>query len=420
VIDSIGPLTADEVPPGGPLDGIKVLDLTYYASGPLGAMVLGDFGADVVKVEPPGGEPGRRLGVTFPGGWSTFFLALNRNKRSLCVDYRQPEGLAVLHDMAKTVDVLIENSRPGSWDKYGLSYEQLRSENPKLIYASVSGFGEVGPMRDWAAMDPIAQAVGGLMSVTGSSESGPVKVGAAVGDVTAGRHLAFGVVLALYQRERSGLGQRVTSSLLDAIISLMPMRETEYQFSKELPKRLGTAHGQSVPGQAFETKDGHQVMLTLYTNEHFQRWCALMGREDLTKDPRFQSNRSRKQHMEATVAAVQSVLGQYTQAELDEMIAGEVPYGPILDFDSLWQHPQLAANGMLVSFLDDRIGEVRNVGSPVHVSGGFQVRHAPPRLGGHSREILSEFGYAPHEIDELVASGTVRVGDTTPDNPPTS
>jgi crotonobetainyl-CoA:carnitine CoA-transferase CaiB-like acyl-CoA transferase len=403
-----------------PLAGLKVLDLTYYASGPLGSMILGDFGADVIKVEPPGGEPGRRLGVTFPGGWSTFFLALNRNKRSICVNYREAGGQQLLRQLARSVDVIIENSRPGLWQKYGLAYEQVRQDNPGLIYASVSGFGESGPMRDWAAMDPIAQAIGGLMSLTGAPESGPVKVGAAVADVSAGRNIAFGVLLALYERVRTGTGRRVTSSLLDAVVSMMPMRETEFQFSGQLPELLGTAHGQAVPGQAFKTRDGHVVMLTLYTNDHFQKWCKIMGREDLASDERFQTNRSRKQHMEATVAAVQDVIAEYTLVELDEKIAGQLPYGPMLEFDELWEHPQLLDNDMLLEFQEAGLGTVRNVSSPVHFSDGkISVRQVPPRLGEHSVEILRDFGCAPEEISQLLRSGVVQTYDGTADNPAT-
>jgi glutaryl-CoA transferase len=403
-----------------PLTGLRVLDLTYYASGPLGSMVLGDFGADVIKVEPPGGEPGRRLGVTFPGGWSTFFLALNRNKRSICVNYREAGGQRLLCHLARSVDVIIENSRPGLWQKYGLAYEQVRQQNPGLVYASVSGFGESGPMRDWAAMDPIAQAIGGLMSLTGAPESGPVKVGAAVADVSAGRHIAFGVLLALYERERTGTGQRVTSSLLDAVVSMMPMRETEFQFSGQLPELLGTAHGQAVPGQAFKTKDDHIVMLALYTNDHFQKWCKIMGREDLGADERFQTNRSRKQHMAATVAAVQEVIGEYTIAELDKKIAGQLPYGPMLGFDELWENPQLLENDMILEFQDAALGTVRNVSSPVHFSHGkISVRQTPPHLGEHSEQILRDFGVPPEEIAELLRSGVVQSYDGTADNPAT-
>lgn len=400
-----------------PLAGLKVLDLTYYASGPVGSMILGDFGADVIKVEPPGGEPGRRLGVTFPRGWSTFFLALNRNKRSICLNYREVGGQQLLRRFARSVDVIIENSRPGLWQKYGLAYEQVRQDNPRVIYASVSGFGESGPMRDWAAMDPIAQAIGGLMSLTGAPESGPVKVGAAVADVSAGRHIAFGVLLALYERQRTGVGQRVTSSLLDAVVSMMPMRETEFQFSGKLPGLLGTAHGQAVPGQAFRTKDDHVVMLTLYTNDHFYKWCKIMGSEDLAADERFRTNRSRKEHMEATVAAVQDVISKYTMAQLDEMIAGQLPYGPLLKFDELWEHPQLRENDMLLEFREPGLGTVRNVSSPVHFSvGGISVRQVPPRLGEHSVQILKDFGLSPEEISELLRSGVVQTYDGAPDN----
>jgi crotonobetainyl-CoA:carnitine CoA-transferase CaiB-like acyl-CoA transferase len=212
----------------------------------------------------------------------------------------------------------------------------------------------------------------------------------------------------------------VTSSLLDAVVSMMPMRETEFQFSGQLPELLGTAHGQAVPGQAFKTKDDHIVMLALYTNDHFQKWCKIMGREDLGADERFQTNRSRKQHMAATVAAVQEVIGEYTIAELDKKIAGQLPYGPMLGFDELWENPQLLENDMILEFQDAALGTVRNVSSPVHFSHGkISVRQTPPHLGEHSEQILRDFGVPPEEIAELLRSGVVQSYDGTADNPAT-
>ncbi len=409
-----------------PLNGMRVLDLSFYAAGPVATLVLADLGADVVKVEPPGGEPGRRLGVHFPAGWSTFFLTLNRNKRSICVDYRTQEGLALVRRLAEQADVIVENARPGTWKKYGLAYDDLKDINPGLVYGSISGFGETGPMSGWIAMDPIAQAVGGLMSITGSAHCGPAKVGAAIADVTSGRLLAFGVVVALLERAGTGKGRRVTTSLLDTVVSMLTMRETDYAMTGEEPGLLGTAHSQAVPGQAFATKDRRTVLLTLYTDEHFRKWCELVGRQDLADDPRFVSNTSRKENMTECVLAVQNVLAEFTLDELTEMFAGQVPFGPILGFDQLWDHPQLKENGILVKFEHPDVGEVLSIGSPVHFDDhGVTVRHLPPRLGANTVEVLEELGIPRLEIDRLLASGVLHadlgadgIADTGPEDGP--
>jgi crotonobetainyl-CoA:carnitine CoA-transferase CaiB-like acyl-CoA transferase len=393
-----------------PLSGVRVLDLTYYASGPIAAMALADLGADVIKVEPPGGEAGRRLGVTFPGGWSTFFLSMNRNKRSLCVDYRKPEGAELLRDLAAQVDVLIQNSRPGAWKRYALDYESLTELNPRLIYGSVSGFGESGPMSGWLAMDPIAQASGGIMAITGSPESGPVKVGAAIADVQAGRNLAFGVLAALMQRGRTGQGCEVTTSLFDTVVANLSMREVEFQFTGRNPELYGTAHGQIVPGQAFRTKDDQLVVFTAYTDEHFRRWCELVNRPDLADDPRFASNADRAAHASECVEAVQKVMAEFTSDEVTALLAGNLPFGPVLRFSELFSHPQLAVNKTMVEFEQPGVGPIRAIGAPVHFDAApIEVRYPCPELGEHTAELLEQFGVPQERFQELSRKGIVQV-----------
>jgi len=398
----------------GPLEGIRVIDMSHYAAGPVAAMVLGDLGADVIKVEHPSGEAGRSMGATFPEGWSTFFLAVSRNKRFTSIDYHTPEGQSLIRDLTRRADVFLENARPGAWDAYGLDAKSLQALNPGLIYASVSGFGSEGPMRDWLSMDLIAQAVGGIMGITGSEEGGPARVGGAIVDVVAGRLAAFGIVTALYDRVRTGRGQRVETSLFSTAVSMLSMREVEYQFTGENPRLTGTAHGQVTPAQAFVTKDGRRVILCCYSDPHFSRWTRAAGHEELLSDNRFASNDARRANREAVVAAVQTVMLERTEAEWTAILAGVVPYGPMLEFDQLWDHPQIDASELLVRFEMPDLGEIRTVGSPVSFS-TFKpsARHIPAAVGADTATVLQELGLTPDEVAELEARGVVATGPGT-------
>jgi crotonobetainyl-CoA:carnitine CoA-transferase CaiB-like acyl-CoA transferase len=399
-------------PSQGPLAGVRVVDLGHWAAGPIGAMVLGDLGAEVIKIESLAGDPARRMGVSFPAGWSTFFLALNRNKEFVALDHRTERGREVLKRIVATADVLIENARPGTWERYGLDYESLRQLNERLIYVSLTGFGRSGPMRDWLAMDPIAQAAGGLVGITGSEEGGPAKVGAAVTDTTSGRLAALGAMAALYERERTGKGQLVETDLFSTAVSMLPMRETEFQFSHVNPPLLGTAHGQIVPAEAFETSDGRRVMICVYGDEHFAILLRLMDAEYLADDPRFASNSARHANREATVAALATVFKTRTEAEWTARLAGHVPYGPVLEFDQLWAHPQLEANDLIMSFDVGELGEVRTVGSPVRFSSfAPAVRSIPGEIGRDTVSVLRRIGYDDAEIRDLVATNTVTAHD---------
>lgn len=407
MMDSSGTAENDRERPG-PLADIKIVDLTHWAAGPVAAMVLGDLGADVLKIEPPAGEPQRGMGVTFPGGWSTFFLACQRNKRFVSINYRDPRGRELVQKMASTADVVLENARPGTWERHGLDYETLRKLNPGLIYASITGFGQTGPMRDWLAMDPIAQAAGGVVGITGSAEGGPAKVGAAITDVVSGRLAAFGVVTALYDRMRTGVGQRVDASLFSTAVSLLTMRETEFQFTGQNPPLLGTAHGQIVPAEAFTTRDDRRVMLCIYSDWHWARFAELAGKPALAQDVRFTTNSARCEHRVATIAAVQDVIRSRTESEWTELLAGEIPYGPVLEFDQLWQHPQLAANELIASYDMPEVGEVRSIGSPIRFSGFTQpVRRIPAPAGADTVDVLREEGLSDEAIEELIAAGVV-------------
>jgi len=397
-------------PSSGPLRGIRVIDLGHWAAGPIAAMVLGDLGADVIKVEPPNGDPARGMGVNFPGGWSTFFLAVNRNKKFVCIDYRVDAGRRLLEDLIAEADVVIENSRPGTWQRYGLDYDTLRQANPRLIYVSLSGFGAHGPMRDWLAMDPIAQAAGGLVGITGSAAGGPAKVGAAVTDTTSGRLAAFGAVTALFERERTGVGQLVETDLFSTAVSMLSMRETEFQFSQRNPPLLGTAHGQIVPAEAFETADGRRVMLCVYGENHFAELARLCEAEHLLEDPRFATNTNRHDHRQEMVDELARIIKTKTEKEWTERLAGKIPYGPVLEFDQLWAHPQLEASDLIMAFDVPGLGEVRTVGSPVRFSNHRPtVSSVPGEVGRDTVAALSQLGYEDADIEELAASGAIQL-----------
>jgi crotonobetainyl-CoA:carnitine CoA-transferase CaiB-like acyl-CoA transferase len=395
-------------PHEGPLKGIRVLDLGHWAAGPIAGMVLADLGAEVIKVEPPNGDPARGMGVNFPAGWSTFFLAVNRNKQFTCIDYRTDAGRALLKELIAQSDVLIENSRPGTWQRHGLDYDAIKEFNPRLVYVSLSGFGSKGPMRDWLAMDPIAQAAGGLIGITGSTQGGHAKVGAAVTDTTAGRLAAFGAVTALFERERTGRGQLVETDLFSTAVSMLAMRETEFQFSQRNPPLLGTAHGQIVPAEAYETADGRWVMLCVYGDAHFEKLARLCDADHLLDDPRFSSNGTRHEHRQAVNDEIAAIIRARPEHEWTARLAGQIPYGPVLEFDQLWSHPQLDASDLLMSFEVPGLGEVRTVGSPVRFSGFTPtVRSVPGELGRDTTAVLTKLGYSEVEMDALVSAGAI-------------
>jgi crotonobetainyl-CoA:carnitine CoA-transferase CaiB-like acyl-CoA transferase len=396
----------------GPLEGIRVIDMTVHVSGPMGSMVLGDLGAEVIKIEHPDGDSNRQTGVTFPGGWSTFFLAVNRNKRFVAIDYRTVEGRELIIELVRGADVFVENARPGSWERHGLGYEDLKKINPRLVYASISGFGSQGPMRDWLGLDPLAQAASGIMSITGSAETGPAKIGAAIGDITSGRLLAFGVVTALYHRFRTGVGQKVETSLFAACASILPLREVEYQFTQELPPLNGTAHAQTAPNKVYLTADGRPVIVACHVPSHFKRWLDLAGHPELADDPLFATNVARMANIDATNEMAQKIMSEKTEAEWNELLIGNVPYCPVYNFKELFDHPQMQANGAMIDFEMPDVGTVHTMGSPVQFT-AFQpeVHRVPAAVGSDTQAVLTEFGLSQERIDHLRDAGVILVAD---------
>jgi formyl-CoA transferase len=388
----------------GPLDNVRVLDLTRVVAGPYCAMFLGDLGAEVVKVEQPGaGDDTRGWGPPFTGGESAYYLCINRNKKSLTLDLKSSEGVELLRRLAKTADVVIENFRPGTMERLGLGEKELRQINPRLIYASLTGFGADGPMSDWPGYDLIVQAWGGLMSITGTPEGEPVKVGVAIIDLVAGLMLGKAIAAALFAREKIGVGQRIDTSLLEAEVASLINVGSNYLIGGKLPSRWGNAHPNIVPYQNFKTVDGYFV-LGVASETIWRRFCQAIARTDLTDDPRFANNSRRVQNRTALIALLADIfLSRTNEAWLKLLNDAEVPCAPVQTIDKVFQAPQVLHRDMLVEVEHPTAGKLPMAGIPVKFSvTPASVRLPPPLLGEHNREILKTWlDMSDEAIEEL-------------------
>jgi crotonobetainyl-CoA:carnitine CoA-transferase CaiB-like acyl-CoA transferase len=388
----------------GALRGIRVLDLTRVLAGPYCTMFLGDLGAEVVKVEQPGvGDDTRGWGPPFAGGESAYFLCTNRNKKSLTVDFKSADGIALVRQLAERADVLIENFRPGAMERLGLGEKLLREKNPRLVYASLSGFGADGPMADIPGYDLIVQAWGGLMSVTGSAESGPLKVGVAIIDLVAGLMLGKAIVAALYAREKIGVGQKLDTSLLEAEVAALINAGSNYLIGGQVPGRWGNAHPTIVPYQSFQTVDSFLV-LGAASEAIWQRLCPALSRAELADDPRFARNADRVENRTELIAMLSEIfLTRTTNDWIAALTAAEVPCAPVQTIDQVFAAPQVLHRNMLVEVDHPTAGKVKLAGIPVKFSASpASVRLPPPLLGEHCAEVLSSWlGMSSDEIERL-------------------
>lgn len=377
----------------GPLHGIRVLDLSRVLAGPYCTMFLGDLGAEVVKIEQPGlGDDTRSWGPPFQGGESAYFLCVNRNKRSVTLDLRTPDGIGLLRRLALEADVLMENFRPGTLAGWGLSEAEIRRDNPRLIYASLSAFGSSGPLKDRPGYDLAVQAWGGLMSITGAADGEPSKVGVAIIDVVAGLMLGSSIAAALYAREQTGEGQRIETSLMEAEIASLINAGSNYLVTGKVPGRWGNAHPNIVPYQSFPTGDGHLVVAV--ANEAiWGRFCEGVGKPELAADPRFDTNAHRVENRDALIALLDDMFRGRPGREWIELLndAG-VPCSPVQDIGQVFDSPQVQATGMLREIDHPTAGKVRMAGLPVKFSGTpASIRLAPPRLGEHNEQVLKDW-----------------------------
>jgi len=388
----------------GPLDGVRVLDLTRVVAGPYCSMFLGDLGAEVVKVEQPGmGDDTRGWGPPFAGGESAYYLCINRNKQSLTLDIKSKRSVELLRELVKVADVIIENFRPGTMERLRLGEKELRELNPRLIYASLTGFGADGPMSDWPGYDLIVQAWGGLMSITGTPEAEPVKVGVAIIDLVAGLMLGKAITAALYAREKIGVGQRIDTSLLEAEVASLINVGSNYLVGGKVPTRWGNAHPNIVPYQNFKTADGYLV-IGVASEVIWKRFCQAIGRAELIDDNRFADNSKRVANRVELIRLLGEIFLQRNNAAWFKLLTdAEVPCAPVQTIDQVFQAPQVLHRDMLMEVEHPTAGKIRMAGIPVKFSvTPASVRMPPPLLGEHNSEILKNWlGMSAVAIDEL-------------------
>ena len=380
-----------------PLEGLTVIDLSQVLAGPLCTMILGDLGADVIKVEPPHGDQSRQSLGTRIGNDSAAFLAVNRNKRSIVLDLQTTSERRTLHRLVANADIVVENFRPGVAERLGAGYDELSELNPRLVYGSLTGFGSHGPYAARAGLDLVVQAMTGLMSVTGE-EGRPVKNGPPVADLSAGLYLTIGILAALESRRKTGRGQLVKTSLYESALSLAVWETAELWANGETPGPMGSAHRMAAPYQALRTSDGYVVVAA--TNERlWRRLCDLVGLPHLADDPRFLTNADRLEHRQELAALLEDVLADRTTDEwVQELVAAGVPGGPLYDYAQTLADPHTEATGMLVETEHPAAGKIRMLGSPVHLAdSAFAVRRPPPLLGEHTAEVLAATGLGDAE-----------------------
>ena len=377
-----------------PLDGVRVVDLTQVMGGPFCTMQLGDLGADVIKVEPPAGDLSRSMGgaqLRMPGDDNAPFFALNRNKRSIVLDLTRPGDRTIMEALVRTADVLVESFRPGVTTRLGVNYERMAAINPRLVYASISGFGQTGPYADRPGFDLIAQGMSGIMSVTGEPDGSPVKCGVPIADLAVGLIATNGILAALIARDKTGRGQYIDTSLFDSALAMSVWETTEYWATGNAPRAMGSAHRLSAPYQAFRTSDGY-ITLAALTSLQWERLCVTVERAALADDPRFATNAARIANRPALVDELEAALASRTTADwVERLLAAGVPAGHIHDFAQVFADAHTHARQMIEEVEHPVAGRVRTLGFPLKMSDTpLRVRRAPPLLGQHSTEILRE------------------------------
>ena len=387
----------------GALSGVTVVDFTRVLSGPYCTMVLADHGARVIKLEHPvRGDDTRHWGPPFVATESAYFLSINRNKESVTVDFKRPEGRDVVNKLLSMADVIVENFRPGTLDHAGFGAAQVMERHPRIVYCSISGYGHTGPRRDEPGYDAVMQAEGGLMSITGEADGPPYRLGVAITDIVSGLFAAQGVMAALIAREKTGRGQHVDIGMLDSTAALLTYQAGNYFVSGEVPGRLGNRHPTIAPYESFHATDGDFV-IAAGNDEIWRRLCGAIGRPEVAEDPRFRTNKDRIAHYDELRSVLDAALKTRTRAEwVAELKNAGVPCGSVRAISEVLADPQIAARKMIAEVHHATIGSARVIDSPVKLSDTPpSVRTAPPTLGQHTRAVLSELGYDDEQIAAL-------------------
>ena len=385
------------------LEGIKVLDLSRALAGPYCTMMLADMGAEVIKLEMPGtGDDSRSWGPPFVEGESAYFMSINRNKKSLTLNMKSEQSKEIVTKLIKQSDVLVENFRPGAMDRLGFGYDAVKEMNPGIIYSSISGFGQDGPYRMLPGFDQVLQGMGGLMSITGEPGGPPIKVGVAIADIAGGMFAAFGIVTALYNREKTGKGQVVDISLLDSQVAWLTYRAGAYFTSGEVPQPVGSGHPVIVPYQAFKAKDVY-VNIAVGNDTLWQKFCKAVGLEAVMDDPQFATNAKRVENRGAIVKIIGDLIVTKEGEEwLTILKDAGVPCGPIYTVDKIFSDPQVLHREMVKELDHTKAGKIKVTGIPVKLSETpGEVKTAPPFLGEHTQEVLEELGYSGQDLEKL-------------------
>lgn len=389
-----------------PLEDVRILDLTHALAGPFCSTMLADFGAQLIKVEPPTGDIARGWGAPLEGGETAYFVSLHRNKRGIVLDLKHPKGKELFFKLVEKCDVVLENYRVGALKKLGLDYEAARKRNPGIIYCSISGFGQDGPYRHRAALDLILQAESGIISVTGEPGTTGTRAGVSIADLTAGLYSAYAVMLALRVKEKTGEGQSIDVSMMEGQLSLLGTLIANYFADGKIPKPMGTAYSVVVPYQTFHTKT-RDLALAVAGEKIWRNLCPTLGLPHLLNDPRYQTTIDRS-HRDALIPTLQAVFLTKTYEEWEPLLLkNDIPIGAINNIAQVVEHPQVKARGSLIEFDHPRLGRVKNVGTPVRLSKTpATMRNCAPTLGQHTHEIMREvLGLPAAEIEALQAEG---------------
>lgn len=393
----------------GPLDGMKVLDLTRVLAGPYATMLLGDLGAEVIKIEQPGtGDESRNFGP-FKNGFSLYFMSVNRGKQSVTLNLKTERGQAIFKQLLEQSDVLVENFRPGTMKKLGLDYDTLKVEHPSLIYAACSGFGQTGPYAHQGAYDMIIQGMGGIISITGEPDGPPVRVGTSISDITAALFTTIGVLSALHHRSQTGRGQFVDVAMLDSLVAVLENAVVRYFATGEAPKPLGARHPAITPFEAFASADGH-VIIALGNDTLWAKFCEHVDRQELISDERFRTNADRTEHHSELFPILSEIMSQRkTDDWIDTLGDIGVPCGPINAMDKVVNHPQVQAREMITRIAHRITGEVEVPGVPIKLSETPGTVDSPaPSLGEHTTKVLTDvLKMRPDEVEQLRRDGVI-------------